>query len=462
MTASTLPRPRATEPIRIDLPLEAASRTSRSDPVRFLQAYALAVMLIPSTTVIGAIGAPGYPASLIGMLAFLVLGASILFGLHRPARFKHPIQGVLRLLWLSTLTTYVLMDRAVLDSTQLRGADRQLFGLAVITGISVVAAEWLHSLRDVRRVLRVLCWGGAVTGVIAALQYSISVDLSQYFRELPGFTQNHINPAILARGALSRATGTAITPIELGVVAGMLLPLAVYLGLYDREMVPMKRWMPAVLITTAIGTSVSRSAIIAVVVAFGVLVVLLPPVPRVRALCAAPFAVVGAFVSAHGLLGTLTSFFFAGSADSSVDYRLHDYPVVERLWSQAPWFGHGGGTYLPVDPLNIFDNQYLTTAVEYGAIGVVVLLVFFIVPGTAALNARKRSTDPEFRVLCAALAGAAFAGTFCSLTFDSMSFPMFVGVYTLVIGLIGTCWRMAAADGAPTRLGPVWPERAPS
>src|SRR4051812_4024382 len=77
MTASTLPRPRATEPLRVDLPLEAAPRPSRTDPVRFLQAYGLAVMLIPSTTVIGAIGAPGYPSSLIGMFAFAVLGASI-------------------------------------------------------------------------------------------------------------------------------------------------------------------------------------------------------------------------------------------------------------------------------------------------------------------------------------------------------------------------------------------------
>jgi hypothetical protein len=450
MTASAIRQPSVTEPLRADLSLPAATTRSRSNPVRFLQAYALAVMLIPSTTVIGAIGAPGYPASLIGMFAFLVLGATILLGLYRPTRHRHPIQGVLRLLWLSSLATYVLMDRPSLSAAQMTGADRQMIGLAVITGISIVAAEWLHSVSDVRRVLRVLCWGGAFTGVVAALQYSVSYDLSQYLRALPGFTQNHINPAIIARGALSRATGTAITPIELGVVAGMLLPLAIYLGLYDRDTRPIQRWAPVALITMAIGTSVSRSAIVAVVVAFGVLVLLLPPLPRLRALAAVPFAVVGAFVSAHGLLGTLTSFFFAGTADSSVDYRLHDYPVVERLWGQAPWFGHGGGTYLPVDPLNIFDNQYLTTAVEYGAIGVVAMLVFFLVPGTAALSARRRSTDPEFRVLCAALAGAGFAGAFCSLTFDSMSFPMFVGVYTLVIGLIGACWRLAAADAVET------------
>jgi hypothetical protein len=66
----------------------------------------------------------------------------------------------------------------------------------------------------------------------------------------------------------------------------------------------------------------------------------------------------------------------------------------------------------------------------------------------------------------------------CSLTFDSMSFPMFVNVYALVIGLVGACWRLAAAERAqarestPAALAPqrmhfpgpagLWPRRADS
>jgi hypothetical protein len=46
-------------------------------------------------------------------------------------------------------------------------------------------------------------------------------------------------------------------------------------------------------------------------------------------------------------------------------------------------------------------------------------------------------------LLCAALAGATLAAGVCSLTFDSLSFPMFSNVYALVIGLIGACWRIA-------------------
>ena len=78
--------------------------------------------------------------------------------------------------WLSVLASYVLMDRGVLDRPRSwPSADRLLIELAVITGVALVAAEWLHSLSDVRRVLRALCWGGAFCGVVAALQYWLSV-----------------------------------------------------------------------------------------------------------------------------------------------------------------------------------------------------------------------------------------------------------------------------------------------
>ena len=88
----------------------------------------------------------------------------------------------------------------------------------------------------------------------------------------------------------------------------------------------------------------------------------------------------------------------------------------------------------------IFDNQYLTTAVELGLVGVAALVFFLLWPAIAALVARKRTADPELRDLAAALAGAALAALVCSATFDSLSFPMFVNVQALVLGLIGAVW----------------------
>ena len=139
--------------------------------------------------------------------------------------------------------------------------------LAVITGVALVAAECLTSLHDVRRVLRALAWGGAFCGVVAALQFWISLDITPYLRELPGFSLNFDNPAIVDRAALNRVAGTSITAIELGVVGGMLLPLAIYLAIYDTDRIRAERWAPVALIALAIPTSVSRSAVISVALA---------------------------------------------------------------------------------------------------------------------------------------------------------------------------------------------------
>jgi hypothetical protein len=419
---------------------------SRSHAVPMLQLFALTVMVIPSDTVIDAIGAQGYAAALVGMFAFAAFLAATVLGLHDPLQHRHPVRGVLCLLWLSVLVSYILMDQGALTVAQAAAADRLMMQLAVITGVALVAAECLNSLRDVRRVLRALTWGGAFCGVVAALQYWIALDITPYLRDLPGFSVNFERPAIVAREALNRVSGTSLTAIELGVVAGMLLPPAIYLAIYDTDRSLRRRWAPAVLIGLAIPTSVSRSAIISVGLACAVLVVLMPTRQRLVALCAAPFAITAVFMSAPGVIGTLTRFFKAGTSDDSVKARVYDYPEVERLVSQAPWFGHGGGTYLPENLMYILDNQYLKTAIELGLVGVLVLAAYFLVPFISALVARRRADDRELRLLCAALAGAALAAGVCSLTFDSLSFPMFSNVYALVIGLIGACWRLAATS----------------
>jgi hypothetical protein len=420
---------------------------TRSHAVPVLQLFALAVMVIPSDTVIHAIGAEGYVAALVGWFALAAFIAATLLELHDPARHRHPIRGVLSVFWISVLVSYVVMDRSTLTETQAAAADRLMMQLAVISGVALLAAECLTSLRDVRRVLR------------ASLQYWISLDITPYLRELPGFSVNAENPAIVAREALNRVAGTSITAIEVGVVAGMLLPIAVYLGLYDTEWTAWKRWTPVVLIALAIPTSVSRSGILSLVLALSVLIVLMPPRQRLVALCIAPLGVTAVFMSAPGVISTLSRFFGAGTNDESVMARIYDYPEVERLVYQAPWFGHGGGTYVPDYPQYILDNQYLKTAIELGLVGVVALTAFFLVPLIAALVARRRSSDPELRLLCAALAGAALAAGACSVTFDSLSFPMFSNVYALVIGLIGASWRLASVARVPVtpraRGGPI-------
>ena len=45
-------------------------------------------------------------------------------------------------------------------------------------------------------------------------------------------------------------------------------------------------------------------------------------------------------------------------------YFVPDADMVERLVHEAPWLGHGGGTYLPANGMYILDNQFLKQAIE--------------------------------------------------------------------------------------------------
>jgi O-antigen ligase len=426
-----------------------ASAAARSDAVRILQVFAVILMVIPSNIVLRPIGGVGYPAALVGMFAFTAWLAATILGVHGPQRHRHPIRGVLCFFWLTTLASYVLMDRASLTGKQLLSADRFLMELAVISGVALIASDCLTSMHDVRRVLRALTWGGAFCGVVAALQFYVKIDLATYLRMVPGFSVNADDASITARDAVNRVSGTAIHPIELGVVAAILLPLAIHLAIFDTHRRPRVRWAPVALIALAIPASVSRSAVIGLAITMVVLLVSMPGRQRLTALVVAPFALGAVFMTAHGLIGTLASYFGLSSGnDSSLAHRTNTYPYAEGLVRKLPWLGHGGGTYIPdtqvhAASLHILDNQYLKTAIELGLVGVVALAALFLIPMIVAFTARRRSEDPELRLLCGALGGAILAAGVCSAFFDALSFPMFYCVSALVIGLIGACWRLA-------------------
>jgi len=418
---------------------------SALQPVRMLQLFALALWIVPSTYVIGPIGNMGYPAALVGLFVLLVWFAYSLLGYHDPRRRANPIQAAFAGIWLVTLVSYMLIDRSSMDSHSLLGADRWLMQLAMMTGVAFTAAEGLSSMEDVRRVLRVMVWGAAFSGVVGAIQFWGSFDLTTYAKYLPGFTLNASDPEIVIRGALNRVVGTAIDPIELGVAAGMMLPLSIWLAIYDTHRSRLSRWLPVLLIGVAVMVSVSRSAVIAIVVSMAILVLAMPIRQRLWAIAAVPVALAGAFMTAHGLLGTLVMFFGYGASDPSITHRTDNYPYVWGLLKHTPLFGEGGGTFIPT-PLHILDNQYLMAAVDLGMLGIIAFLALFLVPLIATLRARLRTRSEELRLLLAALAGGCAVALLCSATFDSFSFPVFYCSFALVAGLVGAAWQLARRE----------------
>jgi O-antigen ligase len=432
--------------ISAEIPLAWAAEKP-SHAVRILQVYSVALMVFPSDYAVKAIGADGYAAALVSYAMLALWFAGTLLGHHDALAWRYPVRGTLACLWAVTIASYVLMHRTSLTSEQLLSADRWLMQLAGMSGVVLVAAEGLRTLEDVRRVLRVLTWGGAFCGIVAGLQFEARTDLTKYLK-LPGFSLNavdSVNATILQRGSLNRAFGTGTGAIELGVSAGMLLTLAVYLLMHDTGRAKWKRVVPVLCIALSVGAAVSRSGVIAVAASLGVLVVSLPPTRRLKALATVPLALGVILVAAPGLIGTLASFFLAGDSDPSVAHRTNNYPYVEQLVRQAPWLGQGPDTYIPIE-LHVLDNQYLTTAIELGLLGVVATAFYLVCPVVVALAARRRAIDPELRDLCAALAGASLAAVLCAATFDGFSFPMFFNLQALIAGLAGAVWLLASKE----------------
>ena len=412
-----------------------------------LAAYAVTLFVFPADLVLRVVGGQGYVAGLIALASFVLWVASTLMGTHDPLLARHPTRAAVAYFSATGLLCWALTPFHGLNATQQLAADRWIMMLAGTAGIVLVAAEGLGRLANLLTVLRMAVYGASFCAFVAVVQWVFTVDLSAPIRSLlPGFTVDSSVTVYEARGALQRVFGTAMHPIELGVVAGIMLPLAIVLAMYDRPRAALWRWGPVVLIALAIPASVSRSGVLAALVSSVVLVLSLPARQRVTALVLLP---AGAFVlgiARPGYLRTLAEFVGAGSSDTSVSSRLSDYPMVSRLVGEHPWAGLGGGTYLPADLLTVLDNQYLKSAIELGLAGMTGWLVYLVVPVLTALGARRRTRDPRLRAVAGALAGAALAGAVSAATFDAWSFNMFVGVHTLVTGCAGACWVIARRE----------------
>jgi hypothetical protein len=396
-------------------------------------------MVLPSNMVFSPLGASGYVASMVGMVCFGVWVVGTLLGLHNPLERRNPVRIGFAALWVASLISYALMNRFVQPFVTMSAADRWMLQLLACTGVALLAAETLRSVADVRRVTRALVWAAAFCGFVAALQYWFRYDITPALQAIPGMIANADAAVFQIRGGLNRVAGTAMHPIELGITSGMILPLALWLAIGDRGRPAIRRWTPTVLIAIGVLASISRSGTLAVLLSVGLLIVLLPLRMRLAALAMAPLVFIAVLVTAKGFLRTL----FETTLYTPNESRTDDYGLAADLMSGSQWFGQGGGTYMPRVVLEVFDNQYLKTAVELGWIGVIALIVYLALPMSIALSARRRFVDPGSRMLCAALAGSSLAATVCAVTFDAMAYPQFIGVQALVAGFAGACWLMS-------------------
>jgi O-antigen ligase len=286
---------------------------------------------------------------------------------------------------------------------------------------------------------------------------------------LPGLQFNNpataagLDAAYLNRSGVMRVYASSAHPIELSAVLVMVIPLAVYL----LKTTGQRRWIVAILLCT-LGSfaTLSRTGIIMMIV-LGLVFLWLRPVETRRIW---PFLVPAFLAVSLALPHTLGSFYAAffpkggivaeqdqantGTADGG---RLTDIGPSLAEYSMTPLLGQGFGSRISQrlgvvnsvkTTARILDDQWLSSLLETGAVGVVGLFWLFV-RTIRRLVRRARSDDGPEGWLATALAASLYAFAVAMLTFDAFGFIQVTILTFLLLGLSASLVRTPSGASAP-------------
>ncbi len=440
--------------------VEASGARTRGAPVTILRIYAVLLILIPPTHIIEPLGAVGTPATVVALVALMLWAVGVLAPGTYLCRTVVPVRVVMGVLVVATFVSYAGAHVRYVPAVELLASDRALIQLCAWGGVALLAAEGLRDREELYRVLRVLVAAVATMSLIGLFQFRFGIDFAENVNRIPGLHQNADLVSIQDRGGFRRPAGTATHPIEYGCVIAMTLPLALHLARFDLARSAFRRWFAVAAIVIGIPVAVSRSAVLAALVAAIVIFIGLEPRLRPRALGVAAAFVVVTYATTPGLLGTLGGLFVNAGDDSSISYRTNDYATVGEFVRQSPWFGRGPGTFV-AGPYIILDNQYLLTVIEIGLVGLVVVIAYLLTAAFLGRGARHATKEPAVRDLGQALAAASVASAVAAITFDAFSFLMFAGVVPLCLGIAGALWTSTRAAKRRAEAVPTFDDPSP-
>ena len=429
----------------IDLSVGQRSQIRGLDAVTFLTIYLVLLFSIPSRLVFSPLGGVGQPATIFAALLF---GRYLLEWIHPASaldRERQPMRLAATLWFCVIVAVYVSANLHPLPVLELNGADRGIIQACAWLGILLYTVDSIGSIDALKTLLRRIVFGATAMAALGFTQFFTGLDATKYII-IPGLATSETYSDLLGREGFNRPSATAIHPIEFGVVLAMCLPLAIHQARYAQPGMRWRRWLQVALIAATLPMTVSRSAILGLLVS---LIVILPTWPK-RDRHIAYLAIIGGTLvlraTIPGLIGTLRGLFFSIGTDSSTVERTKAYSLAAPLISHHPWLGQGFGTFLP--QTNFFtDDQYLGSLIETGVVGLLALLLLFATGWFLARGARRASTDDELRHLAQCLAASVAVAVVSYATFDAFGFPIAAGLTFLLLGCTGAMWRLMRTGG---------------
>ena len=320
-----------------------------------------------------------------------------------------------------------------------------LFALVVST---------IDRMPNIEQVLRVLVIGGTVVALFAVYEARSRYNFFDHLAEFVPILDRQEREVLELRGGQLRVHASAQHPIAMGVALMMILPSAVYLA--KRASTTARTWIwifAALVCATAVVTTVSRTTVL-MAIAMAVVAVRLRGGAIVRywpTLLILPIAI--HFV-APGALGGLAKSFFPkegligdvqGRAGQSGSGRFADIGPGIRVWAEEPVFGHGPGSAItfereethlgpaPIAPV-IFDNQYMSTLVQLGLLGLIGAVMLVWGSTLRLIRAARGSTGPPSDLITACAVGCAGFGV-AMFFFDAFAFAQCTIVFVFLAAL---------------------------
>jgi polysaccharide biosynthesis protein PslJ len=427
----------------------------RADVVSILTVYVVLLLLIPAPLVVGALGAAGTPAGILGVVCLVWWFVALVLPDSGIARGFEPIRAAIIPFAVAITLSYILAFTRFLESDEVRSADRAMLTFAAIAGVALLCAEGIHSWDRLETLWRRFTIIGTGLAGLGILQFFTGFDIAPLY-QIPGLRANSALFGLLPeRSQFRRVAATATHPIEFGVLMAVVLCFALhYASIATDDRVRRRRWVAVAMIVASIAMSVSRSGIVGMVAGGAVMLSGWAPRRRVNVLAAGVVFLGSMRLVIPGLVGTLKNMFTNITGDSSYQARQERLPQAFHLIHEHWVFGRGPGTLLPAHYPGIvpLDNQLLATAIELGVVGLIALILMMIIGICTARGARRRFTNPIQRDFANAVAGGILICLLSFYTFDAYAYPMVTGSMALLLGTAGALWRMSRNRSPETDL----------
>ena len=348
------------------------------------------------------------------------------------------------------------------------GAVAASAGAAFVALFFLVVRTLLVTAADVHRLLITLVLSGGLVGLSAAVERATGVNA---FWKLGTVLPLRLlaDPSAIDRSGGARAFGSAAHPIALSVVLTVLLPIAVHLLVHS----PWPRTArarsavfggSAVLMLLGSVVTVSRTGFVMLAVLAVLVVVQRPALVRPIVLAGIPAAVFVTLVAPSAMRSVVSTFLnpreLLASQTTSPGTRgggrLTDLGPSLAEASQHPLAGTGVGSRIVAGPETnafILDNQFLSTLMETGLIGLVAALLMLFLPAAVMLRlGGARSPLPaRWRDLAFALGAATTAYGVACFLFDGFGFLQTFIVFFLLLAAAG--WLRVHQDDLAAEAG---------